>query len=298
LVRVWLGVPKLIATIAPMHPISTALALSFLAGQIAIAADLKSAITFHASFDQTENADFALGDKQFYNAPDMKKLGVAGLPASGAVTRAENGKFGSALRFKKTSEAMHFKAERNVAYNTTNWSGSVSVWLSLTPDEDLEPGYTDPIQITSKQWDDAAFFVEFTKDDKPREFRLGAYADNKVWNPNGRDWDSIPFSEKPLIKVERPPFKRSEWTHVVWTFSNYNTGQTNGVTTLYLNGESRRSITPREQTFTWKIEDARVFMGLSYIGGLDELTLFNRALTAAEAKELYKLPNGVKALLR
>jgi hypothetical protein len=286
-------------TIATMNLIKTALALSIVAGQTALAADLKSAITFHASFDETENADFARGDRQLFNAPDMKKAGVAGLPASGYVTRAPNGKFGSGLRFnKKTSEAVHFRADRNVAYTTTNWSGSVSVWLSLTPDEDLEPGYTDPIQITSKQWDDAAFFIEFTKDEKPREFRLGAYADKKVWNPTGRDWNSIPFSEKPLIKVERPPFKRTEWTHIVWTFSNYNTGQTNGVTTLYLNGESRGSLTPREQTFTWKIDEAKVFLGLSYIGGLDELTLFNRALTAVEVKEVNKLPKGVSGLVR
>jgi hypothetical protein len=283
----------------PMNTFARGLAVCGLSAATLVAADLKSAITFHASFDETENADFARGDRQFYNAPDMKKTGTAGLPASGSVTRVSNGKFGSALRFnKKTSEAMHFKAERNVAYNTTNWSGSVSVWLSLTPDEDLEPGYTDPIQITSKQWDDAAFFIEFTKDEKPREFRLGAYADKKVWNPTGRDWNAIPFSEKPLIKVERPPFKRTEWTHIVWTFSNYNTGQTNGTTTLYLNGESRGSLTPRQQTFTWNIDEAKVYMGLSYVGGLDELTLFNRALSAAEVKELYKLPSGVKALLQ
>src|SRR5205085_8640797 len=123
------------------------------------------------------------------------------LPASGVVGRVAGGKFGSALRFqKKSAEAMSFKAERNVAYNTTSFSGTVSFWLSLTPDEDLEPGYTDPLQITSKQWDDAAFFVEFTKDEKPRELRLGAYADTKVWNPTGRPWGEIPFAEKPLIK--------------------------------------------------------------------------------------------------
>jgi hypothetical protein len=282
-----------------MNPLKTALALSLLAAQAAIAADLKSAITFHASFDQSENADFALGDKQFYNAPDMKKPSLAGLPASASVTRDAKGKFGHGLRFnKKTAEAMHFKADRNTAYTSNNWSGTVSVWLSLTPDEDLEPGYTDPIQITSKQWDDAAFFIEFTKDEKPREFRLGAYADKKVWNPTGRDWNAIPFAEKPLIKVERPPFKRTEWTHIVWTFANYNTGQTNGATQLYLNGEPRGALTPRQQTFTWNIDEARIYMGLSYIGALDELTLFNRALTPAEVKQLHTLPNGVKPLLR
>jgi hypothetical protein len=261
--------------------------------------DLKSAITFHASFDQSENADFARGDRQFYSAAGMKKAGVAGLAKNGAVTRVPNGKFGSALRFnQKSDEAVFFAADRNVAYNTANFSGTVSFWLSLTPDEDLAPGYTDPLQITSKQWDDAAFFIEFTKDDKPRQLRLGAYADTKVWNPTGRNWNDIPFAEKPLIKVEHPPFQRTEWTHVVFTFSNYNTGSADAQTSLYVNGERVGALSPRQQTFTWKIADARIFLGLSYIGLFDELTLFDRALIADEVKQLHQLPAGVRSLLR
>ena len=282
------------------HTQTVALALLTATAAITQAADLKSAITLHASFDQPQTATFAAGDATLYHAADMKKPSIAGLPASQSVTHEPSkGKFGPGLRFnKKSPEAMHFKADRNIAYNTNNWSGTVSVWLSLTPDEDLEPGYTDPIQITSKQWDDAAFFIEFTRDEKPREFRLGAYADKKIWNPTNRDWNAIPFAEKPLIKVERPPFKRAEWTHIVWTFSNYNTGKTNGTTQLYLNGEPRGALTPREQTFTWNINEARIYLGLSYVGALDELTLFNRALTPAEDKQLHHLPNGVTPLLR
>lgn len=222
-----------------------------------------------------------------------------GLPSRELIDFVGRGKFGGAIQFKgKMSEAICFKAERNIAYNATNFSGTVSFWLSLTPDEDLAPGYTDPLQITSKQWDDAAFFIEFTKDDKPRQLRLGAYADTKVWNPTGRNWNDIPFEEKPLIKVERPPFKRTRWTHVVFTFSNYNTGESNGVTALYLDGELVGSLSPRKQTFTWKIDDARIYLGLSYIGLFDELTIFDRALTAGEVKELHQLPNGVKELLK
>jgi hypothetical protein len=265
----------------------------------ATAADLKSSITLHASFDQTADADFARGDARLYHAADMKAALQPGLPSRELVDRVRTAKFGSSLQFKKkASEAICFKAERNIAYNTTNFCGTVSFWLSLTPDEDLAPGYTDPLQITSKQWDDAAFFIEFTKDEKPRELRLGAYADTKVWNPTGRNWNDIPFAEKPLIKVERPPFKRTEWTHIVFTFSNYNTGQPNGATTLYLNGEKIGALSPRNQQFIWKIADARIYLGLSYIGLFDELTIFDRALSAGEVKQLHELPTGVKALLQ
>jgi hypothetical protein len=264
-------------------------------------AELVKSLTFHASFDKSPDADFALGDKRLFNAPNMNqpRTGAPGLPASGVVTQVPGGKFGSALKFvKKSSEMVFFYAEKNVDYATNKFGGTVSLWLNLTPDEDLEPGYTDPIQITPRAWNDAAFFVEFTKDEKPREFRLGAYADLKVWNPNNRDWNTIPFEEKSLIKVERPPFKRGQWTHIVFTFSNYNTGKSDGQTQLYLNGESKGSLSPRQQTFTWDLSKTRVMLGLSYVGLYDELSIFNRPLTAAEIKEVYQLPNGVTALIK
>jgi hypothetical protein len=267
----------------------------------ASAATLRDAITFHASFDQSVDADFGRGDLKLYNAPTLSKRNeaTAGLPATQVVSRVPNGKFGQALRFhKKAAEFIFFQAKENVAYATNRFEGTVSFWLSLTPDEDLEPGFTDPIQITPKQWDDAAFFVEFSKDEKPREFRLGAYADKNVWNPKNRPWGEIPFAEKPLVPVIRPPFKREEWTHVVFTFANYNSGKADGETHLYLNGELKGSLSPRQQTFTWNPAETKIMLGLSYIGAFDELTIFNRALTVAEVRELHQLPGGVTAVLK
>lgn len=266
----------------------------------AAAPSFKKALTFHASFDTaTAVADFAKGDPALYNAPGLKATNrIAGLPASAYVTRpSDGGKFGGHLQFHKNSpEMIFFRAEKNFAYSTNGFAGTVSFWLNLTPDTDLAPGYTDPIQITSKQWDDAAFFVEFTRDEKPREFRLGAYADTKVWNPKNQPWDKMPFAEKPLLKVERPPFQRGQWTHVAFTFDRYNTGRANAPTRLYLNGEPAGEFT-RLQTFTWNIADAKIMLGLSYIGGLDELSLFNKALTPREVKKLYSLKNGVTPIL-
>ncbi len=262
--------------------------------------DFKSALIFYASFDKTGDADFTKGDPKLYNAPSMKApTQTAGLPASQYVTRVgDGGKFGGHLRFQqKSPEMVFFHVDKNFPYSAGKFSGTVSFWLNLTPDEDLEPGYTDPLQVTSKQWNDAAFFVEFTKDEKPREFRLGSYADFKVWNPQNRPWEQIPYAEKPLIKVERPPFKRGQWTHVVFTFSNYNSGKADGETYLYLNGKEMGAST-REQTFTWNIADAKVMLGLSYIGGFDELSIFNRALRKEEVANLYSLPHGVAALLK
>jgi hypothetical protein len=39
-------------------------------------------------------------------------------------------------------------------------------------------------------------------------------------------------------------------------------------------------------------------IGLNYIGLMDELALFNRALSAQEVNMLYQLPEGIGSLLR
>ena len=251
---------------------------------------LRKALTFHASFDYGADADFGLGERKLFHAPSMGKRAEAkpGLPGSGEVVLAKGeGRSGHALRFtKKKSPLVFFEAEKNFPYAASNWSGSVSFWLSLDPETELEPGFTDPIQITPRAWNDAALFVEFGKDEKPRHFRLGVYADFKVWNPNNREWNAIPFSEKPRVSVERPPFAKGKWTHVVFTFERFNTGQPDGVATLYLDGKPQGALSPRVQTFTWDLAKTSIMLGLSYIGLWDELSIFNRALTPAEVAAL------------
>ena len=261
---------------------------------------LREALTFHASFDHGPDADFALGDRRVYTALSIKepRQATPGLPTNGVVSIAKGeGRFGAALRFHRSApELIHYQVAKNLAYTKTNWSGTVSFWLRLDPDTDLEPGFCDPIQLTSREWNDAALWVDFSKDERPRHFRLGAFADRAVWDPTGRDLDKTPMAERPLVTVTRPPFTRERWTHVVITFAHFNTGQKDGVATLYLDGQAVGSVSPREQTFTWEPAQAIALLGIGYTGLFDELAFFNRALTAAEVGQLFASPKGLAEL--
>lgn len=263
---------------------------------------LRAALTFYASFDQGPDADFGAGDRRIFNAVSMKlpRTGALGLPASGAASIANGeGRVGNALRFhRKASEIVFFQGDKNFHYAKSGWSGAASFWLRLDPDTDLEPGYCDPIQITPREWNDAAFWVDFSKDERPRHFRFGAFADRAVWDPNKRDYDSLPAVEKPLVTVTRPPFSRNRWTHILFTFENFNTGKKDGVATLYIDGKIQGDVSARLQTLSWDPSQTIAMLGLNFTGLFDELSFFNRTLTTAEAVQLFNSPDAIKSWIR
>jgi hypothetical protein len=261
---------------------------------------LRQALTFHAGFDGTLDAAHAAGDPALYSAPSLKQRAEAkpGLPEGGEIRHAAGaGRFGDALQFTvKRPAFVFFRGARNVPYETANWSGTVSFWLSADPEGELAPGFCDPVQITPRAWNDAAFFVEFEKRPESIPFRLGAYADLAVWNPQKRPFAEIPTAERPLITVDQPPFTRGKWTHVLFTFERFNTGKADGVVRLYLDGAPRGTLSPRQQTFTWDPQTTLIALGLSYIGLIDEISIFNRVLNDDEIRTLHGLPKGVVGL--
>lgn len=258
---------------------------------------LKEALTFYASFDRSVNADLALGDDRMYTVPNRKARDSAqiGLHKQ-AVKRVDSlGKFGAGLVFTERSPGyIYYKSEKNIAYDTLNWSASISFWLRLDPALDLEPGYCDPIQITDVGYNDAGIWVDFTKEN-PRDFRLGVIGDRAVWNPNSEGTDNEnPIFNARLTPVQNPPFSRAEWTHVFISFSALNTK--NGKASLYLNGEHKGTRSNIDTPFTWDYALSNIYLGLGYIGHMDDLSIFNRALTEDELKILYTLENGVKSI--
>lgn len=267
---------------------------------------LRKSLAFHASFDGQTDADFARGDKRIYTmnnwtGPTRFASAKPGVQERPDIEIAKGqGKYGDALRFaKKTKTTVFYMGDKNMAYRPKDWSGTISFWLRLNPDKDLQPGYCDPINITDKEWNDAAFFVDFTKDEKPRHFRLGMYPDLRVWNPKGLNFDTMPAADKPFSNpVTKPPFDSDKWTQVVITYTGLNTGKPDAVGQLYLDGKPAASVVNRQMTYTWDPSRVMIMLGLSYIGLFDDLAIFDRALSADEVSYLNKLDGGVSSLTR
>lgn len=263
---------------------------------------LRDSLLFHAAFDGGTEADYAVGDASLYtvvsrNEAERSEDVRAGLQRDDVTIAKNQGRYGDALEFgKKSGPMLFYKAAENMGFSEKDWSGTVSFWLSLDPDEDLEPGYCDPIQITDKSALDASIFVEFSKDHMPRRFRLAVCPEFKQWNPDDREWESIPVAERPLVEVQNPPFDHGKWTHVAVTFDNFNSGKDNAVAKLYLNGQLQGTVKNRNQHYVWDESKARIKLGLAYIGLYDDLAVFDRPLNAEEIQTLYKLDGGVKSL--
>ena len=256
---------------------------------------LKTALTFYASFDSGTDADISRGDKRLFTLIGKEpKLGNK----TEGMSRMVKGKglSGDALLFtKRNAKWLLYDGAKNFHFAEKNWSGSVSFWLKVDPINGLDPGYVDPIQITPNTWNDASFFVDFAKDGNPRSFRLGAFADKSVWNPENKD---IPEPQRPLVPAKSNPFSSDKWTHVAFTWENFNTGKKDGVATLYLNGKNEGVITEWNQKFSWTGKPHRILIGLNYMGLFDELACFNRALSSKEIKRIFDHQKSLNELIR
>jgi hypothetical protein len=107
-----------------------------------VLAKLAKALTLHASFDKGLDADFSRGEKQCYVQQGPKQIPAR--PIAEVKLAADVGRFGGALHFpRKGTYRPSFKDEGVLGYNAKSWSATVSVWLRLDLDKDLEPGYCD-----------------------------------------------------------------------------------------------------------------------------------------------------------
>jgi len=257
--------------------------------------DLVNSLIFYAPFDQTTAAKVGEGVLELHTAPayDQFDQAESGLKSNDIQHVTSQGLFGDGLQFlRKSKNVIFYPAKGNTNYNMESWSGAISFWLKLDPNEDLEPGYCDPVQLTDQAYNDAALWVDFS-DKNPRVFRMGVFGDLDKWNPEGLKGNSPLFNNR-LIPVENPPFSPDTWTHVVISFSDLNTSE--GSATLFLNGKSKGKASIPEP-FTWDLDHARIIIGVNYVGMFDELAIFDKFLNDSTVQKLYKLKNGLSELI-
>lgn len=263
---------------------------------------LSDALTFYVSFDNGTTADFALGDNNIYTANgsyfDSKRILEdiqVGMNIPDHQIVNGRGKFGDAFEFKyeKGKQVLFYKSQDNIAYNPANWSGSISFWLSVDPSKELG-WYTDPVQITDSNFNDASIWVDFT-DDTPPGFRLGVFGDKNEWTLDTLNSPVMEEFDRRTVSIKSPSFSRKSWTHVLITFDGLGTPQS--LASLYIDGKKQGVIEGIDDPFTWKYAESNIFLGLGFNGLMDELSIFNKPLTDDEVMELLQLKGGIQSIL-
>lgn len=270
-------------------------AVNSLTGQAQDTDKLSKALTFHASFDDGLNADFSRGERTCYVRQDGELVEAS---QNEKVTIDKGaGRFGDALHFTRKSNYWPLYQGNDVLkYNKENWDTSVSVWLRLNPDEDLEPGYCDPVQIVGGDVKQGFIFLEWSKDHTPRFFRFAVWPLYDIWNPKDVGWEEIPAEQRPLVQIANAPFSSDKWTHVVFTLENVNDKSAPSAGKLHINGEPAGTIDDWDLTLGWEPENVQLVLGAAYVGRMDDVAVFDRALTEEEVKQVYHLENGIRDL--
>jgi len=261
--------------------------------------DIRKSVTFYASFDSGVKADVGGGqltpDTRVNHATEkgqyVVEKGIDEKVFTIAKAKGTSGGALDAVDVLAKNGRIFYPAKGNIAFKKDGWSGSVSMWCKTDPDKFLKTKFCDPIQITHKGSGNGGLWFDFN-DAKPRDLRHGAFP----MVPEGQKGISEEDPKAPMVRVPGIGWKADDWHHVVLTFKNLDTGKPDAVTALYIDGKLIGEVKERAIAMGWDIEKVGIYVSINYIGLLDELALFDKALTAEEVGLLHKKPDLLSSL--
>jgi formylglycine-generating enzyme required for sulfatase activity len=262
-------------------------------------AAIRKAVTFYASFDESPKADVGGGEltlRTRFNDEKEKGKFVFENKFDDKVFRVAKGKgvAGGALEATDVlprNGRVFYPLKGNIAFKKDGWDGALSCWINTDPNKLLKTKFCDPIQITEKGANNGGIWFDFN-DAKPRDMRHGAFTAVKEGEK------AIPEEDPkaPMVRMKDIGFKSGDWHHIVLSWKNFDTGKPNAVSALYVDGKLIGEVKDRAIGMDWDLDKAGLYTAVNYIGLLDELALFNRALTAVEVASLHKTPGLLAAL--
>ncbi|OAI47224.1 hypothetical protein AYO44_09905 [Planctomycetaceae bacterium SCGC AG-212-F19] len=259
---------------------------------------LKKAVTLYASFDEAVKADYSGGDGAVYTGVRPEPGKPKPEPIKGVDTKvftvAKKGVAGGcleALDGLPNNGRAFFAAKGNIAFKKGGWGGAMSMWINFDPDKMLKAKFCDPVQITQKGANNGGIWFDFN-DAKPRDMRHGAFPAVK----EGEKAQSEDDPKAPMVRVPKVGYKSGDWHHIVFSWKNFDTGKPDAVSQFWVDGKLIGEVKDRAIAMDWDIDKAGIFFSINYIGLLDEMAIFNRALTAEEIALLQKKPGVLQPL--
>jgi Concanavalin A-like lectin/glucanases superfamily len=269
---------------------------------VAAADELLKAVTFYASFDLDVKGDFGGGELILSTRSNHKtRKGTfvfeKGFPKTAFRIAPGKGISGGALEAVDVlpdNGRIFFPAKANIAYKQGGWSGTLSVWTNHDPDTQLKTGFCDPVQITQKGAGNGAIWFDYNDAKPHRNLRMGTFPAVSADRPAIQESREA-FS--PMVWMDKPGFKAGDWHHVALVWRNFDTGKNNASAALYIDGKRVGEIEKDYPiSMDWDLDKTGIYIAVNYIGLMDELALFNRALTQDEIGMLRRRPGVLSNL--
>jgi hypothetical protein len=252
---------------------------------------IRKAVLFYASFDESlkpELGDGTLATRFNHEKEAGKFVFEPGFDAKAFRIAKSKGIAQGCLEATDVlprNGRIFYPIKGNLAFKKGGWGGSASMWINTDPNTLLKTKFCDPIQITQKGATNGGIWFDFN-DAKPRDLRMGVFPAV----PDGKTGAKESDADAPMVRVPKVDFKVGQWHHVVLTWSNFDTGKPDAEATLYIDGKKIGDVKDRPIAMDWDVDRAGVYVAVNYIGLIDEMALFNRALTADEVAVLHKTP--------
>ncbi len=261
--------------------------------------ELLAAASLYASFDERVAADFGGGELTFstrFNHETEAGTFVVqpGFDEKVFQVAAGKGIAGGALAptdVLPRNGRIFLPAKGNIGYRPGEFSGAVSFWLNTDPNKLLKTRFCDPVQITERGANNGGLWFDFN-DATPRDARMGFFSGVFAGGQPAKESDAA----APLIRVPAVGFQAGEWHHVVLNWRNFDTGKADAEAGLYIDGKLIGRAQDREIAMRWDLDKAGIYVAVNYLGLLDELAIFRRALADAEIAALHAQPGLLAAL--
>ncbi|MDA0203965.1 MAG: hypothetical protein O3A53_01170 [Acidobacteria bacterium] len=225
---------------------------------------LAPSMTFYASYEDGMDAAQARDDRRIYSAPSYEALGERGPWYWGQDVQLayDSGISGHALNFTGgLTQALFYTGEANAPWAD---AGALSVWL--------HPGefFGAPLAVVGVDPLAPAVAIDLLSD--PLQLAVRAiHGEGSAVPPAG------------------------DWLHVVISVSDAASG---GKVTVYVNGQESTTFDVTDPDHSWDAARSTIRLGVDYVGLIDELAIFDRALTPAEVRLLHETPNLPASLMR
>jgi hypothetical protein len=251
-------------------------------------------VLFYSSFDESTTADFGGGDLRLWTRTGQSAKGntVAKLGVDEKRVRiaASRGVQGGALELDVLADDgfVFYPAAGKLAPRRGGWGGAASLWINGDL-ADLKTDHCDPVQVMQYRYNNGAVWVDF---DKPRNLRVGLFPTLG----EGKTAPDVSVDQQPIVVAKSPKLQPGVWHHLALVWDNFDTGRADGRASLYLDGRQITSIENQRADMDWDLERVRIFLGAAYVGLIDEVAIFDHALSADEVVQLHAKPDLLAVL--